>query len=53
MAKTALSQAIDLVGPIREIAVQMATSTQSAETRAMAAGEVDWFIDQAIVLANS
>lgn len=52
-AETALSQAIDLVGRIREIAVQMATSTQSAETRAMAAGEVDWLIDQAIVLANS
>ena len=40
MAESALSQAIDLVGRTREIAVQMATSTQSAETRAMAAGEV-------------
>jgi flagellar hook-associated protein 3 FlgL len=53
MAESALSQTIDLIGQARELAVQMASSTQNADTRAMAATEVDGLISQAISLANS
>ena len=53
MEESALSQAIDLIGQARELTVQMTSSTQNAETRAMAATEVDGLINQAISLANS
>jgi len=53
MEESALSQAIDLIGQARELTIQMANSTQNAETRAMAATEVDGLINQAISLANS
>jgi flagellar hook-associated protein 3 FlgL len=53
MAESALSQTIDLIGQARELAVQMTSSTQDADTRAMAATEVDGLINQAISLANS
>ncbi len=53
MEESALSQAIDLIGQARELTVQMTSSTQNAETRAMAATEVDGLINQEISLANS
>jgi len=52
-SESALSQTLDLVARAQEIAVQMASDSQSGETRAMAATEVGHLLDQAISLANT
>ncbi len=51
-SESAVSQTIDLIGRAKEIATQMASDTQNAQTRASAAVEVGHLLDQAIALGN-
>lgn len=51
--EAALGNTVDLVVRAKEIAVQMANASQSAQTRASTAAEVGQLLDQAIALANS
>ncbi len=53
LTESVLQQTEDLIGRAKEIATQMASDTQNATTRALAAKEVDQLIDQAISLANT
>lgn len=53
LTESALQQTEELIGRAKEIATQMASDTQNAETRALAAKEIDQLLDQAISLANS
>lgn len=53
LSESAVSQTLDLVGRAKEIATQMASSTQTADTRAVAATEVGQLLDQAISLGNT
>ncbi|MGQ9694885.1 MAG: flagellar hook-associated protein FlgL [Thermodesulfobacteriota bacterium] len=53
LTESALQQTEELIGRAKEIATQMASDTQSATTRALAAKEIDHLLDQAISLANS
>jgi len=53
LGETVLSQCLDLVGRARELTVQMASDTQSADTRAAAASEAGHLLDQAISLGNT
>lgn len=53
LTESALQQTEELIGRAKEIATQMASDTQNAETRASAAKEIDQLLDQAISLANS
>ncbi|MGB9697801.1 MAG: flagellar hook-associated protein FlgL [Thermodesulfobacteriota bacterium] len=53
LTESALQQTEELIGRAKEIATQMASDTQNAATRALAAKEIDQLIDQAISLANS
>jgi len=53
LSESALSQILDLVARSREITVQMASDTQTADTRDSAAVEVGHLLDQAISLSNS
>ncbi len=53
LSESVLSQALQLVEHAQEIAVQMASDTQSAETRAYAATEIGHLLDQAISLGNT
>ena len=52
-SESAMSQAFQLLNRAKEISVQMGTGTQTAETRANAAYEVDHLLDQAIALGNT
>jgi flagellar hook-associated protein 3 FlgL len=52
-SESALSQSQDLVTRAKEIAVQMANATQSAENRRNMATEVGHLLDQAISLGNT
>lgn len=53
LSESALSQTFDLIGTAQEIAMQTATDTMNAQSRASAAVEVGNLLDQAIGLANS
>ncbi len=53
LSESVLSQTLDLVDRAQEIAIQMASDTQSAQTRAYAATEVGHLLDQAISLGNT
>ncbi len=53
LSESVLSQALQLIDRAQEIAIQMASDTQSAETRAYAATEVGHLLDQAISLGNT
>jgi flagellar hook-associated protein 3 FlgL len=53
LTESALQQTEELIGRAKEIATQMASDTQNASTRALAAKEIDQLLDQAISLANS
>jgi flagellar hook-associated protein 3 FlgL len=53
LSESALSQILDIVGRAREITVQAANDTQTAETRANTATEVGHLLDQAIALGNT
>lgn len=53
LTESALQQTEELIGRAKEIATQMASDTQNAATRALAAKEVDQLLDQALSLANS
>jgi flagellar hook-associated protein 3 FlgL len=53
LRESALTQMTDLVTRAQELGVQMASDTQSAETRASAATEIGHLLDQMIVLANT
>src|SRR4030042_5140844 len=53
LSESALSQTLDLVSRAREMALQMASDTQDATTRANAATEVGHLLDQAISLGNT
>lgn len=53
LSESVLSQTLQLVEHAQEIAVQMASDTQSAETRAYAATEIGHLLDQAISLGNT
>lgn len=53
LSESAISQTLELVNRAQEIAIQMASDTQSAETRAHAATEVGHLLDQAIALGNT
>jgi flagellar hook-associated protein 3 FlgL len=52
-SEAALSTSTDVIVRAKEIAVQMASATQNAQTRAATAGEVGHLLDQVISLANS
>ncbi len=53
LSESAISQTFDLIGTAQEIAMQTATDTMNAQSRASAAVEVGNLLDQAIGLANS
>jgi len=53
LTESAIQQTEELIGRAKEIATQMASDTQNASTRALAAKEIDQLLDQAISLANS
>lgn len=53
LSESVLSQTLHLVDRAQEIAIQMASDTQSGETRAYAATEVGHLLDQAISLGNT
>ncbi len=53
LSESAVSQTLDLMGRAKEITVQMASDTQTAHTRAVAATEVGRLLDQAISLGNT
>ena len=53
LRESALTGMNDLVTRAREICVQMANDTQSADTRASAAVEIGQLLDQAIALGNT
>ena len=53
LRESALTEMNDLVTRAKEISVQMANDTQSADTRASAAIEIGELLDQAIALGNT
>ncbi len=53
LSESVLSQTLDLVNRAQEIAIQMASDTQSPETRTYGATEVGHLLDQAISLGNT
>lgn len=53
LSESTLSQVLDIAGRARELAIQMASDTQNAQTRADAATEIGHLLDQAIALANT
>ncbi len=53
LSESVVSQALDVVGRARELAVEMASDNQNAATRAAAAAEVGHLLDQAIFLGNT
>ncbi len=53
LGESVLGQSLDLVSRAQEIAVQMASDTQDATTRANAATEVGHLLDQVIALGNT
>ncbi len=53
LSESVVSQALDVVGRARELAVEMASDNQNATTRAAAAQEVGHLLDQAIFLGNT
>jgi flagellar hook-associated protein 3 FlgL len=52
-SEAAVSQSLDVVTRAKEIALQMADASQSAETRSSAAQEVGHLLDQGISLGNT
>ncbi len=53
LTESALQQTEELIGRAKEIATQMASDTQNASTRVLAAKEVEQLLEQAISLANT
>jgi flagellar hook-associated protein 3 FlgL len=53
LSESALSQTLDVVSRVQEIALQMASDTQDVSTRANAAIEVGHLLDQAVALGNT
>lgn len=53
LSESVLSQVVEIVYQAKEIAVQMASDTQTSETRGYAATEVGHLLDQVIALGNT
>lgn len=53
LSESVLSQVVEIVYRAKEITVQMASDTQTSETRAYAANAVGHLLDQAIALGNT